>query len=78
MVFQVGQKGKTTEAATEVGGSLVMNQGPVRLLGMLLLWCGDATCVLDGACDLMTQLRASAPGFLNAATLDLSEATRWR
>lgn len=36
-LFPEGQKGKTTVAATEVSGSLVMNQGPVRLLGLLLL-----------------------------------------
>ena len=52
MVLQVGQKGKTIVAATEVTWSLVMDQGPVRLLGMLLLWWGDTTCALDLACDL--------------------------
>lgn len=52
MVLQVGQKCKTIVAATEVSWSLVMDQGPVRFLGIILLWWGDITCALDPACYL--------------------------
>ena len=55
----------------------VYGSGPVRLLGILLLWWGDATCVMDLACDLGAQPRILAPGFLIAATLDLSELMGW-
>ena len=48
--FRWGQKCKTIVAATEVSWSLVMDWGPVRLLGMILLWWGDITCALDPTC----------------------------